>query len=179
MSRHKVKVEKTNGLFSANGRLEFVAIDILRQMPCTVNENHYVIVMIDRYSTLTHAMPIKKTSLTHVDNVFTDSLVVPSGIPVHVLTNNGARFTRRQFPTLCTMLCVRYLTATAYHPQTKGQFEQYDHSMFTRLRHYVAKNRKEWNMFVQPLKYAYSVLVYKFTDTTLFSIAEEYLSHQN
>lgn len=72
-------------------------------------------------------------------SIFFDSWVVPYCIPVYVLADTGIKFTSKLFATVFILLGLKYLTATAYHPQTSAQVEQYNHTIVTRLTHYVAE----------------------------------------
>jgi len=42
------------------------------------------------------------------------------------------------FIAVLKMLGTETVRTTAYHPQTNGQFERYNRTMATQLRHYVA-----------------------------------------
>jgi len=43
------------------------------------------------------------------------------------------------------MLGIETVRTTAYHPQTNGQVERYNHTMATQLRHYVADDPSRWD----------------------------------
>lgn len=133
--------------------LKFVALNTLRPFLRTANVNEYVIVMTARYSKLRRAVLTGKTSSTHVASMLFDYWIVPYGMCVYVLTNNGVKFTRNLFATLCNMLGVKHITKTSFHPQTNRKVEQYDHTIVTQLRHYVVENHKDCdshtNVFLQ------------------------------
>lgn len=138
----------------ALGLLEFIAIEVLRPLPRTTSGNQYAIVITDRYSKVTRAIPTSKTASTHAANIFFEHWVIPYGIPKYLLTDNGPQFTSKFFAMICSLLGVKHLTTTAYHPQTKGQVEHYNKTIVTRLRHYVAEHQRDWDTLVQPLTYA-------------------------
>lgn len=157
-------------LFPATGPLEFVALDLLGPLPRTNKGNQYVDVITGRYSKLTRAIPTGHVTSTNVAYIVFNDWVIPYGIPTYILTDNGTQLTSKSFATLCTHLGTKQLTTTAYHPQTNGQVERYNKTIVTRLRHYVAKNQRDWDIFVQPLTYAYRSQVHRSTNTTPFSL---------
>lgn len=83
--------------FPSYGPLEFVALDILRQLPKITQGNQDAIVMTDKYSKLSRAGPTAKTSATQVANIFLVYWIIPFGIPSYLLTGNGPQFLSRVF----------------------------------------------------------------------------------
>lgn len=160
-NRGHVKLQRQLQLFPASGPLEFVALDILGPLPKTKKENLYVVVMTDRYSKLTRDIPTSSITTTAVKYIFSEHWINPHGIPAFVLTDNGTLLVSKFFATLCTHLGLKQLTTTAYHPQTNGQVERYKKTLDTQLRHYVAYHQNDWDAYVQPLTYAYSLQVHK------------------
>lgn len=150
--------------------LDFVAMNILGQLPRTASGKQHVVVIMDRYSKLTRAISKAKTTATHDTNVFFDHWVVPYDIPKYHLTGNSPQFVSKFFETICTYLGVKQLTNTAYHSQAIGQVERYNKTIVTRLRHYVAEHQKDREIFDQRLTYVYNTHVHRSTNTTPFSL---------
>lgn len=48
-------------------------------------------------------------------------------------------------------LGVKYLMTTTHHPQTNIQVKQFNHAIVTRLRQYVAKHHRNWDLYKQAL----------------------------
>lgn len=105
-------------LFPASGPLEFVAIDILRPSPKTLNAKQYVLVMTDFYSNLTRAIPMCKKITSRISSPFINSWIMPYGIPTIVLTDSGKQFSSKSFELLCAFLKSKNPTTMAYHTQT-------------------------------------------------------------
>lgn len=96
-------------------------------------------------SKLTRGFPTLKTTPTHMVNFFLAHLVVPFGAFSYLLADRGPQFVSRSFASLCRDLGLKHCTATAFHPQTKGQAERYDRSILTCLLHFVAEFHHYWN----------------------------------
>lgn len=138
--RHKRSLQ----LFPLSGSLDFVAIDILRQLSKTTSKNRYVVVITDRYSKLTRAIMSSKTALAHIVNTFLDQRIIPYGIRSFILTDNRSQIVSKVFATLCGLLGVKHLTTTASCPQTNSQAEQFNKTVATRLRHFVGEHQQHW-----------------------------------
>ena len=158
-------------LFPANGPFEFVAMDILGPLPKTSHGKQYVLVITDRYTKLARAIPMKKTTAPLVAAAFLQNWIYPYGIPESLLTDNGPQFISQFFAIVCAALGIRRVPITAYHPQTNGQTERYNKTLAARLRHYVNEHQTDWDIYVQPLTYAYNAQVHKSTGTTPFSLS--------
>lgn len=118
-----VRIGRIAATFPSKRPLEVIVTNIHGTLPCTANGSQYMDVMTDRYSELMRALPTGKTSSAYAANVFFESWTVTYGIPAYVLLGNEAQFPSRSFATLCTMLGVRHLTTTAFHPQSSEQVE--------------------------------------------------------
>lgn len=157
-------------LFPANGPLEFVAMDLLGPLPKTTKGNQNVLVITARYSKLTRAVPLTKTTANHVATAFLENWVISYEIPNYLLTDNGLQFVAKFFAAICLYMGLNQVTTTAYHPQTNGQTERYNKTIVARLRHYVAEHQSDWDVYVQPLTYDYHSQVHSSKKTTPFSL---------
>lgn len=99
--------------------------------------------MTDRFSNLTLEILTAKIDSTQVATIFLENWALPSRIPSYELTNYVAQFVSKRFTALCLFLGVEKLTTTTYHPQTKGQVEQYSRAFVARVRHYVSEHLRE------------------------------------
>lgn len=120
-------------LFAASKPIEFIAMDIVGPYPETVQSNQYILVTKNRYSKLTRALSTLKTTAIHVANVYMVHWLVSYGIQTYLLTDNQTRFVIKFIATVCTLLRVKHLTTTAYHPQTNAKVDRFNKIIFTRL----------------------------------------------
>lgn len=119
---------------------------------------------------LTRAVPTSKTSSTNIANLFLDNWIVPFGSSGYVLTDNGPQFVGKFFAFVWDDLGVKHLTMTAYHPRTNAQSERFNRTIITRLRHFIAEHQRNWDIYVQPLTYAYNNQVHRCTNTSPYSL---------
>lgn len=110
-------------LFSPWRPLEFVCMFTSGPLQQTTQKNQIVIVMTNKYSKWTRAVPSAKKGATRVANNFLDHWTVLFRTPSCRLTDNGQQFVRKFFVTICGYLGVKHLTITAYNPLTNEQLE--------------------------------------------------------
>lgn len=60
---------------------------------------------------------------TNATYIFFFDWIIPSGILLNILSDNGMQLASRFFATLLTPLGKKWLTTTAYHPSTNGQMK--------------------------------------------------------
>lgn len=104
-----------------NGPLDFIPMHILGLLLKMVAGNQFIIVITDRYIKEDWVIPSSKASARQVASIFFDHWIVPYGIPVSLLTDNGLQFVRKLFETVYTFLGVKHFAAAAYIPQTNGK----------------------------------------------------------
>ena len=81
-------------LFPATAPLQDIAIDILGPLVMAKSGCEYLLVITDRYSKLTRAIPMTKISAYIVAKAFCDNWIFVYGPPRSVLSDNGKRLTR-------------------------------------------------------------------------------------
>ena len=84
-------------LFPATRPLEQVAIDILGPLGRTTQRNRYLLVISDRFSKLTKAVPLRIISSYTAARAFCDHWVFTYGPPVCLLSDNGKQFSPHSF----------------------------------------------------------------------------------
>lgn len=102
-------------LLQAAGPLEFISMDSFGTFSKTTQHNQHTLVIKDRYSKLSHAIPTFKATSSHEANLLFDNWLVLYGISMYLLTSHGLQFTSKSFPMICTLLGVKYLTTVACH----------------------------------------------------------------
>ncbi len=157
-------------LFPATQPLDEIAMDLIGPLPKTSNGKRHILVITDRYSKLSRAIPMAKTTAPHVAAVFMNNWVFPYGVPKSILTDNGPQFIAEFFEFVCAVIDIKRIAITAYHAQTNGQTERYNQTLERRIRHYVNEHQDDWDLYVQPLTYAYNTQVHRSTSTSPFSL---------
>jgi hypothetical protein len=72
-------------LFPPLGPLEFIAIDILGPLPKTKSGHQYLVIISDRFSKLTRAVPVRNVTAETVAIAFFNEWLSVYGIPLVLL----------------------------------------------------------------------------------------------
>jgi len=65
---------------------------------------------------------------------------------------------------------IQKVTTTAYHPQTDGLVEKFNHTLINMLSKYTSKNQKDWDQYINYVLFAYRSAVHKSTKETPFML---------
>jgi Integrase core domain len=113
-------------LFPPTCALEQVAIDILGPLPVTSRGHRYILVMTDRFSKLTRAIPLKGITAAEVALAFVEVWVASYGVLLFLLSDNGSQFVSKLFQRVAQLLGITQLFSTPYHPFCNGQVERFN-----------------------------------------------------
>lgn len=159
--RHKQRLQ----LFPESGLHDFLAMNILGLLSETQQEIQYVAIVTDSYSKLTRAVPKTKKSSTHMASIFLDHWIIQFGTRKNFLTDKGSQFVNKFIVAICSYRGVKHQITTAYNPETNENAKQYNSTIDTRLEHNVIDRQRDWEVCVQPLRYAYDMQFHRTTYT--------------
>ena len=158
-ARNRVgKRRKTNYLktFPPTEPLTDLCMDLLGPLPRTEAGNEHLLVIVDRFSKMTRAIPLQRIDAESIAAAFLDYWVAAYGPPATVLSDNGPQFRSTYFQGVCSLLGISNRYSTTYHPQTNGQVERYNRTIVGQLRTYVEDHQDRWDELVSMLKLAYN-----------------------
>ena len=164
------KIASKLKLFPATFPLESVALDYVGPLPKTTHGNNFLLVITDRYSKLTRAIPMKNPSAVDTAKAFCYEWAFIYGPPATLLSDNGGHFTAKFFQDVSLTIGCNNLYTTAYHPRTNGQAERFNRTIISSLRHYVNDEQKDWDDFIHALVFAYNTQVHRTTGLTPFEL---------
>jgi Integrase core domain len=84
------------------------------------------LVISDRFSKLSVALPLPDQTATTVSQAFVDRWLVYYGVPLVIITDNGSNFASKFFGVITNMLGVKHVYTSAYRPSTNGQVERFN-----------------------------------------------------
>ncbi|CAN8065462.1 unnamed protein product [Agarophyton chilense] len=145
-------------------------MDIVGPLYKSSDGKRFVSVITDRFTKLTRALSLGKTTATDVATGFFSHWVHPYGMPLYLLTDNGSQFVSQFFSHIGATLGIKHVTTTAYHPQANGQAKRFNCTLLDRLVNYISEHQLDWHDYVEPLVYVYNTQVHGCTGTTSFDI---------
>jgi hypothetical protein len=138
---------------------ERVAMDILGPLPTTENGNKYILVFSDYLTRWTEAFAVPETSSKTVARIFVEEIVCRHGAPEQLLTDRGSNFMSKLSKQIYSLLRIKKLNTSAYHPQTDGLVERFNHTLCSMIASYVNEDHDDWDAFLPFALLAYRTSV--------------------
>lgn len=111
-----------------DNRFDHVHVDIVGPL----HENNgfrYILTMIDRFSRLPEAVPMRDIEAKTVARVMYDTWIARFGAPKIVTTDQESQFESQLFNALLSLIGCRRIRTTAYHPASNGLVERWHRSV--------------------------------------------------
>ena len=131
-----------------------IAMDIVGPLPRSRSGNRYVLVICDYATRFPEAVPMRSIDAENVAEELL-KLFARVGIPVEILTDQGANFTSQLLSELYSMLHIHGIRTTPYHPQTDGLVERFNQTLKAMLRKTAVQEGKDWDLLIPYVLFAY------------------------
>jgi len=112
----------TMKLFPAPEPFSALAMDLLGPLTTSRGGHKHVLVICDRFTKLTRAIPLRDATELTVSSAFIDTWVAAYGIPDFALTDNGPQFASIYFLGILGFLGIASNYTSPYHPETMGRW---------------------------------------------------------
>jgi transposase InsO family protein len=115
-------------------------------------------VVIDRYTKMSHFIPLKKNSKKAPDLgvIFAKEILRFHGLPSNIISDRDSRFTSVFWESHVSSLGIRPRMSTAFHPQTDRQTERLNQTIDAFLRAYVNFQQNDWVELLSLAEFAYN-----------------------
>lgn len=163
-------------IFPPDGPLEFIAMDVLGPLPKTKNNNRFCLVICDRFTKVSIAVPVPDQTASTCAQAFVDRWVCYYGVPLILLTDNGSNFASKFFSVLTHILGIKHVFTSPYRPSTNGQTERWNATLMDTVSHYLV-GKKEWDDLVGVAATSYNHSVHSSTGYTPFELALTRVPH--
>ena len=131
-----------------------VNIDLVGPIVPTSKAGHkYVLTLIDLATGYPEAVPLKNIETSTIAESLLE-IFSRVGIPKEILSDNGAQFKSSLMQELHSLLGVKPIFASVYHPQTCGRVERMHSTMKTCLRKLCAEKPRDWNRYIPSVMFA-------------------------
>ncbi|XP_069371637.1 uncharacterized protein [Paralichthys olivaceus] len=132
---------------------ERVGMDIVGPLPKSARGHQYILVIVDYATRYPEAVPLRKANAQQIaKELFLFSSRV--GIPKEILTDQGTPFMSRVTKELCSLLKVKQVRTSVYHPQTDGLVERFNKTLKAMLRKAIDKDGRNWDQLLPYLLFA-------------------------
>lgn len=110
----------------------------------------YILVVCDYATCYPEAFPLKQITAPVLLQLFSRV-----GIPKEIVTDQGTAFLSQTLQQLYSLLGIKGIRTTSYHPQTDGLVERYNQTLKAMLRKFVAEDGKDWDCWLPYLLFSY------------------------
>lgn len=131
-----------------------IAMDVVGPLERSRAGHRYILVIGDYATRYPEAFPLRNVKARQIANCLIQ-LFSRVGIPKEVLTDQGTNFTSKTLKQAYSLLGIKGIKTTPYHPQTDGMVERFNQTLKTMLRKYVSDSGADWDQWLPFLMFAY------------------------
>ncbi len=113
-------------------------------------------------------IPIPDIKAETVAKAFVEKIICRFGVPREILTDCGTQFLSKLFTEICTILGIKKLKTTPYHPSANGIIERFHKTIKTMISHYVDDHHDSWDEVLPFCLLAYRNLPHEATQESPF-----------
>ncbi len=149
------------------GPFECVGVDVL-QLPQTVSGSRYVVVFMDYLTKWPEAFSTSDQSAETIAKLLVEHIICRHGVPQKLLSDRGANFLSSLVLEICQKTGIQKINTSAYHPQTDGVVEKFNHTLLEMIAKHAAHYGVDWDRYLGYLLFAYWVKPHDATGESLF-----------
>ena len=131
-----------------------IAMDIVGPLPCSSTGKRYILVICDYTTRYPEAVALRTIDA----NTVADELLAffaRVGVPDEILTDQGTNFTSQLLAEVYSLLQVKPIRTTPYHPQTDGLVERFNGTLKAMLKKAADEEGRDWDRLLPYLLFAY------------------------
>ena len=130
------------------GPFDRVGVDII-QYTKSSKGNQYAVVFVDYLTKWPEVFPVRDQT---APKLLVENIICHHGVPNQLLSDRGANFLSNLLKEVYSLMGVKKLNTTAYHPQTDGLVERFNSEMLSKS---VKRNGRDWDQHISYVLFAY------------------------
>jgi transposase InsO family protein len=144
-----------------------VSMDVLK-VNATKNGNMALLVLTCLFSKYPIAIPIPNVTADIVARAIFQELIVPYGVPVALISDQGSEFQGAMVKSLCRIMGIKTIRTSAWRPTSNGQCERMNKSLLDLLSAFCGEMHTSWDVHVGHALLAYRAATHAETGETPF-----------
>ena len=150
-----------------SGPFDRVGVDVLK-LPKSAQGNQYAVVFVDYLTKWPEVFAVAdQTSLT-IARLLVERVVPQHGVPAELLSDRGTAFLSKLIHEVYSLMGMKKINTTAYHPQTDGLVERFNRTLIDMLAKTVKKGGTDWDQKLPYVLYAYRTSIQESTRESPF-----------
>ncbi|MEO0683466.1 MAG: reverse transcriptase domain-containing protein [Cyanobacteria bacterium J06649_11] len=129
--------------------------DVVGPFPVTESGNRYVIVFIERLTAWPEAFSVPSTETHIIAELLLQEVIFRFGVPRYFITDQGSNFLSKLMTEVCSLLQIKKIHTSPYHPQSNGIVERLNGTLVKGISHFVASRQNDWDMYLPAVLFAY------------------------
>lgn len=146
-----------------------ISMDIVGPLAKTKKGNRFILTIVDDATRYPEAFALKSCDAESVANALIE-LFSRVGIPKVILTDQGTNFTSKLIKELFTLLKVKGVTTSPYHPQANGKTERFNGTLKSILKKLCTTEELEWDTLLPYALFAYREVPHQETGFAPFDL---------
>ena len=139
-----------------------ISMDIFGPLKRTASGNRYILIAINYNTKWPEVFALKNATADTIADSWVN-LSSRVGLPEELLTDNGTNFIAKVMYRLCTLLGIKRIKISPYHPQTDVMVEQFNSTVKRLLRKLIHSSGIEWDKCLPFILWAYRGTPHKAT----------------
>ena len=135
--------------------LDFTSIETTMD-PMVQPKTANVLVITDHFTRYCMAFVTPDQKAATVAKVLLEKFICVFGPPSRILSDQGKSFTGAVVQELCALMGVKQSRTTAYHPQTNGQVERANQTIFRMIGKLEENKKANWKDHLGEITFAYN-----------------------
>ena len=133
---------------------QILGVDIM-ELPKTKQGNQYVVVFQDFLTKWPLVFPVPDQKAVRLARLLAEDVIPTFGVPESLLSDRGTNLLSHLMKDVCTLLGIKKLNTTAYHPLCDGMVERFNRTLKAMLRKHAAKFGTQWDNYLPGVLWAY------------------------
>ena len=124
-----------------------IAMDVVGPLDNSRAGHRYILAICDYITRYPEALPLRHTKSRQVA-ISLIQIFSWVGIPRELITDQGTNFNSRFMKQVYSLLGIRGIRTTPYHPQTDGMVEHFNQTPKAMLRKFVSDTGANWDQWL-------------------------------
>ncbi|KAK1424744.1 hypothetical protein QVD17_20082 [Tagetes erecta] len=146
------------------------AVDIVGPLPEGPGKLKHLIVAVDYFTKWAEAKAVTAITTHNVKKFLWDNVVCRFGIPLYLVSDNGAQFIDCKMKEWCDSLKIKQIFTSVAHPQGNGQVERVNRSIVEGLKKRLGEAGATWIDELPNVLWAFRTMIKTSTGETPFSL---------